>query len=45
MRRKSDAVLTSTHILKVAGIKKGLRTKIMDQEIFQGEHEKVQGQV
>lgn len=43
MRRKSDSYLNATQILKVAGIDKGRRTKILEKEVQVGEHEKVQG--
>ena len=43
MRRRSDNRLNATQILKVAGIEKGKRTKVLDKEILNGEHEKVQG--
>ena len=43
MRRRYDSYLNATQILKVAGIDKGRRTKILEREILQGEHEKVQG--
>ncbi|KTW30228.1 hypothetical protein T552_00706 [Pneumocystis carinii B80] len=43
MRRKSNSYLNATQILKVAGIDKGKRTKILEKEILVGEHEKVQG--
>lgn len=43
MRRKEDSYLNATQILKVAGIDKGRRTKILEKEIINGEHEKVQG--
>jgi regulatory protein SWI6 len=43
MRRRSDSYLNATQILKVAGIDKGRRTKILEKEILNGEHEKVQG--
>lgn len=43
MRRRSDSYLNATQILKVAGIDKGRRTKILEREILAGEHEKVQG--
>src|ERR1700753_1689235 len=43
MRRRSDAWLNATQILKVAGVDKGKRTKILEKEIQTGEHEKVQG--
>ncbi|KAK0723543.1 hypothetical protein B0T26DRAFT_641895 [Lasiosphaeria miniovina] len=43
MRRQNDAWLNATQILKVAGVDKGRRTKILEKEIQTGEHEKVQG--
>jgi len=43
MRRRSDGFLNATQILKVAGIEKGRRTKILEKEIQHGEHDKVQG--
>jgi len=35
--------LNATQILKVAGVDKGKRTKILEKEILPGEHEKIQG--
>ncbi|ORY99144.1 hypothetical protein BCR43DRAFT_523146 [Syncephalastrum racemosum] len=43
MRRRSDSYMNATQILKVAGIEKGRRTKILEREVHSGEHEKVQG--
>ncbi|KAF2430052.1 apses-domain-containing protein [Tothia fuscella] len=43
MRRRSDSWLNATQILKVAGVDKGKRTKVLEKEILVGEHEKVQG--
>ncbi|KAF2639517.1 apses transcription factor-like protein [Massarina eburnea CBS 473.64] len=43
MRRRSDNYLNATQILKVAGVDKGKRTKVLEKEILTGEHEKVQG--
>src|ERR1700677_2959585 len=43
MRRRSDGWLIATQILKVAGVEKGKRTKVLEKEILNGEHEKVQG--
>lgn len=43
MRRQADDWLNATQILKVAGIEKGKRTKVLEKEILPGEHEKVQG--
>ncbi|GAB7358934.1 hypothetical protein MBLNU230_g5010t1 [Neophaeotheca triangularis] len=43
MRRRSDGWLNATQILKVAGVDKGKRTKVLEKEILTGQHEKVQG--
>ncbi|KAF2196574.1 apses transcription factor-like protein [Delitschia confertaspora ATCC 74209] len=43
MRRRSDGWLNATQILKVAGVDKGKRTKVLEKEILTGHHEKVQG--
>ncbi|KAF9583875.1 transcriptional regulator swi6 [Lunasporangiospora selenospora] len=43
MRRREDSYLNATQILKVAGIEKGRRTKILEREVLTGDHEKVQG--
>ncbi|SPO01463.1 related to transcription factor [Cephalotrichum gorgonifer] len=44
MRRRNDSWLNATQILKVAGVDKGKRTKILEKEIqATGDHEKVQG--
>src|ERR1700712_5951486 len=43
MRRRSDSWLNATQILKVAGVEKDKRTKVLEKEILSGEHEKVQG--
>ncbi|KAJ3324166.1 transcriptional regulator swi6 [Blyttiomyces sp. JEL0837] len=43
MRRRADSYLNATQILKVAGVEKGKRTKILEREILNGDHEKVQG--
>lgn len=43
MRRQADSWLNATQILKVAGVDKGRRTKVLEKEIQTGEHEKVQG--
>lgn len=43
MRRRSDSWLNATQILKVAGVDKGKRTKVIEKEILTGPHEKVQG--
>ncbi|KAI9101644.1 Dna-binding domain of Mbp1, partial [Phlyctochytrium arcticum] len=43
MRRMADAYMNATQILKVAGFTKPKRTKILEREVLQGEHEKIQG--
>ncbi len=43
MRRRNDSWLNATQILKVAGVEKGKRTKVLEKEILSGEYEKVQG--
>ena len=43
MRRRTDSWLNATQILKIAGVDKGKRTKVLEKEILSGEHEKVQG--
>jgi len=43
MRRRTDGWLNATQILKIAGVDKGKRTKVLEKEILPGEHEKVQG--
>src|SRR5258707_14321425 len=43
MRRRADSYVNATQILKVAGIEKGRRTKILEKEILPGKHEIVQG--
>lgn len=43
MRRRADGWLNATQILKVAGVDKGKRTKVLEKEILTGHHEKVQG--
>jgi len=43
MRRRGDLYVNATQILKVAGVDKGRRTKILEKEILPGKHEIVQG--
>lgn len=43
MRRRADGYMNATQILKVAGVDKGRRTKILEREILAGLHEKIQG--
>ena len=43
MRRRHDSWLNATQILKVAGVEKGKRTKVLEKEVLNSQHEKVQG--
>ncbi|KAJ3028076.1 UNVERIFIED_CONTAM: transcriptional regulator swi6 [Siphonaria sp. JEL0065] len=43
MKRISDSWLNATHILKAAGYSKPKRTKILELEVLQLPHEKIQG--
>lgn len=43
MRRQKDSFMNATQVLKVANIDKGKRTKILEKEISNKLHEKVQG--
>ena len=43
MRRRSDAWLNATQILKVVGLDKSQRTRVLEKEVQKGTHEKVQG--
>ncbi|KAJ3076818.1 transcriptional regulator swi6 [Quaeritorhiza haematococci] len=43
MRRTSDSYLNATQVLKVAGLSKPKRTKILEREVMKGQHEKIQG--
>ncbi|KAJ3130293.1 hypothetical protein HK098_004340 [Nowakowskiella sp. JEL0407] len=43
MMRKSDYFVNATHILKLAGLSKPQRTKILEKEISAGSFDKVQG--
>lgn len=43
MKRRKDGWLNATQILKVAGVDKGKRTKVLEKEILTGHYEKVQG--
>jgi hypothetical protein len=43
MRRRADSYVNATQILKVAGVDKGRRTKILEREVVPGKHEVVQG--
>jgi hypothetical protein len=43
MRRRSDDWINATHILKVAGLDKPSRTRVLEREVQKGVHEKVQG--
>ncbi|KAI5296438.1 hypothetical protein KEM52_002551 [Ascosphaera acerosa] len=43
MRRRFDGYINATHILKVAGLDKPARTRILEREVQKGIHQKVQG--
>lgn len=43
MRRRVDAYINATHILKVADYDKPARTRILEREVQKGVHEKIQG--
>ncbi|KAK5666311.1 hypothetical protein BDV3_001764 [Batrachochytrium dendrobatidis] len=43
MRRIEDDQLNATQILKLAGLAKSQRTKVLESQVHSGEHEKVQG--
>ncbi|PVF99076.1 apses-domain-containing protein [Serendipita vermifera] len=43
MRRRADGWLNATQILKVAGLDKPQRTRVLEREVQKGLHEKVQG--
>ncbi|KAI8388506.1 uncharacterized protein BYT42DRAFT_603008 [Radiomyces spectabilis] len=43
MRRINDSYLNATQILKIAGLDKTKRSKILEREVHIGEHKKVQG--
>ncbi|KAI8067947.1 hypothetical protein BC940DRAFT_333169 [Gongronella butleri] len=43
MRRRTDAYMNATQILKIANLDKGRRTKVLEKEILTGVYEKVQG--
>jgi hypothetical protein len=43
MRRVDDSYMNATQILKVAGVPKPKRTKILEREVSLGDCEKVQG--
>lgn len=43
MRRMADSWVNATQILKVAGISKSVRTKILEKQVQTQMHEKVQG--
>lgn len=43
MRRRHDDWINATHILKIAGLDKPSRTRILEREVQKGTHEKIQG--
>lgn len=42
MKRAKDSYMNATQILKVAGLNKAQRTKIIERELLQERHERVQ---
>jgi transcription factor MBP1 len=43
MRRRSDGWINATHVLKVVGLDKPQRTRVLERDVQKGIHEKVQG--
>lgn len=43
MRRRSDDWINATHILKVVGLDKPQRTRVLERDVQKGQHEKIQG--
>lgn len=43
MRRRADGWINATHILKVVGLDKPQRTRVLERDVQKGTHEKVQG--
>ncbi|CAO1617740.1 unnamed protein product [Parajaminaea phylloscopi] len=43
MRRRHDGWINATHILKVVGLDKPQRTRVLERDVQKGQHEKVQG--
>lgn len=43
MRRKADGWLNATQILKVVGLDKPQRTRVLERDVQKSTHEKVQG--
>ncbi|CEH15548.1 TRANSCRIPTION FACTOR MBP1 [Ceraceosorus bombacis] len=43
MRRRSDSWMNATHILKVVGLDKPQRTRVLERDVQKNTHEKVQG--
>ncbi|PWN23851.1 apses-domain-containing protein [Microstroma glucosiphilum] len=43
MRRRADGWINATHILKVVGLDKPQRTRVLERDVQKGDHEKVQG--
>ncbi|KAJ3057161.1 hypothetical protein HK097_011166 [Rhizophlyctis rosea] len=43
MRRKADTWINATQILRAAGLPKPQRTKVLERDVVNGIHEKVQG--
>ncbi len=42
MKRAKDSYMNATQILKVAGLNKAQRTKIIERDVLQDRHERVQ---
>lgn len=40
---REDSWINATHILKIAGVEKGRRTKVLEKEVHHEPHEKIQG--
>ncbi|KAI8819609.1 transcription regulator HTH, apses-type DNA-binding domain-containing protein [Fimicolochytrium jonesii] len=43
MRRQSDGWVNATHILKAAGVARATRLRVLERDLHNGPHEKVQG--
>lgn len=43
MRRRKDGWMNATQLLKLAGMDKPQRTRVLEREVQKGTHEKVQG--
>ncbi|KAI8912627.1 transcription regulator HTH, apses-type DNA-binding domain-containing protein, partial [Gorgonomyces haynaldii] len=43
MVRQKDSYVNATQVLRAAGLPKPARTKVLDKQVSQGVHEKIQG--